>query len=200
MKTHLLTGLMTLLMLSACKENEPAPQPTLPSPTATGKNVAGCLVDGIVWRTMPFTGSAFSGSGVAILVSKRRGQDSFNVGLVLSSTYPNRIITLSGTGPAITGPFEFNSKYPAAPTPPPYPSYAIYDNPESPGAIGRFTTGPTATGKLTITHLDMTKQIIAGQFDFVAQDPLRPAESLLRRAGLMLLHLFRHTLILPHWT
>ena len=163
---------LVLALAAGCKKNDP--EATLPPATDEGKNVGGCLIDGVVWQTSSSHGSVWGGPGTAAVVSKKAGQGFYNVSIILSSGQSSRTIELKCKNTLGYGRCEFNTTLP--PVTSPEPSYAQYRNGAAPGIIGKFTTSPSATGWMDITYLDTQKSIIAGRFAFTGQDAVSGRE------------------------
>jgi len=152
--------LILISTLSCCNKDENSPTnpiDQLPQATQVGANTAGCLVNGEAFlpnngSVIPLDCNYINGEDFSLKISNKINNSLFtilisiyNTPLQVGQTYP--LDTLFG-GNAKTGEYFINT------SPPPSPNY--------------YSTSPTITGELTITHHDFNNAFLSGTFWFDA--------------------------------
>ena len=170
--------LSSLLGLTQCiMSGEPYyPVQPMPAATQTGKNTAGCVVDGLPWVAYRYGHAAGSLSGQAIYAS----WDNY------SATRPNHLSLYfakyiddeaqvhDATGvklevPGVTRPGTFVLDGTPRPNvvsgPIGYASFTFY----KPNPTQELFTGPDSPGRVVVTRFDTSAHVVSGTFEFTAR-------------------------------
>jgi len=152
--------LTLIFILSCCNKDDNTPTnpiDQLPQATQIGANTAGCLVNGEAFlpnngSVVPLNCNYLNGEDFSLKISNKISNNLFtvlisqyNTPLQAGQTYP--LNTLFGVDTK-TGEYFINT------SPSPSPNY--------------FSTTPTITGELTITHHDFSNAFLSGTFWFDA--------------------------------
>lgn len=169
---------LLLLSLAGCSSKEtPIPAPQLPAATQSGLNTAGCKVDGQVW--VPAGGGLFAPKPVS--VSLQRSVTGLQLSVLLDRDpltddgQPNSRTQIKLYVPNVTAPATIALDQYADPRlTTSNPAYAAFIY-TAPTPDQQLLTGPNATGQLIITRLDTVARVVAGSFQFRAQEQAGPA-------------------------
>ncbi|MDR2206326.1 MAG: hypothetical protein LBE36_09275 [Flavobacteriaceae bacterium] len=161
---HVLIILSTFLLLGCKDDNENSSNPAqLPPATQTGKNTAGCLVNGKV--LLPDKGSIIDG-GPALAAHYQYLDGGYHFGLGITNVSNNNVEGITIGSHNIS--FEEGHIYEL--------SEELWDDTQiyASASFGstiygyQYNTTNIHTGELKITHLDTTNYIISGTFWFDA--------------------------------
>lgn len=160
------------LTLTGCMQEGPLPALVLPEATQTGQNTAGARVDGAIWRAAQeqlFAGQATQVSYFKSAVTGYQLAISLNR-VPIAKNAPFDQTSIDFYVPDIRTPGTVVLSQPANPRlTTSNPAYATFTNAKlSPSQ--QYITGPTATGQLMVTRLDTVARIVAGTFEFTAQE------------------------------
>jgi len=157
-KTILL--LIIMAIFNCCKNDNDKPTnplDQLPQVTKTGENTAGCLVNGEAFlpnngSVIPLSCNYLDGEDFTLKISNKINNDLFTILISIYNT-PLQV----GQTYKLNTMFETNAKsgeYFINTSPSPSPNY--------------YSTSPTVTGELTITHHDFDNAFLSGTFWFDA--------------------------------
>ncbi|MBO3272340.1 hypothetical protein [Hymenobacter defluvii] len=155
----LLSLALSLALLSCEKE----PVDRLPAATQKGKNTAGFLVDGEAWLPKPSTLNPGNNPVNGYWAQTTKGPI---LGLSFSDKSLDTPSGLSITLRGVLGPGTYPlNQEPHINLGEGRSAYGSYYRLEPAPAV-RYYTGPTATGTVTLTRLDLVKHIASGTFEF----------------------------------
>ena len=171
---------MLLLALagSSCKKDDP--QARLPAATHEGRNTAGCLING-----EPFVATGW-GSG-PVTVPAISGGFAFDSAyyLRLNGKLKNQNVTVSlfvanaprTSNQSLTKVYLFNKDTPYYPQASPRDclNHAIVEY--SDGSNELYGTDAQHTGKVELTHVELSHSMAAGTFEFTAGSRLDPTKT-----------------------
>ena len=165
-------GLSLLFLLSACDEK-------LPKPSTKGANIFACKVNGKSW--IADAGGSFSGKKISIVYQADRPQKRFVVYATQNTKKSNTVIQLALEDVSSTGTqyFAFDTN--------PYPgdlqfkNHALYSK-YKPGSAD-YITNSKFTGSINVTRLDTANNIVAGTFEFTAENMDGSGETIKVTAG-----------------
>lgn len=160
---------ISTLALSSCREDKPCTDNGLPCLTHEGKNTFGCLIDGMpfvaktsfsIGGAVPVSGSFDEATNLLIIEGAREDSQE-HVDIVRFLVY------------VTSGINEYNIHVVNE-----YDGYVDYS-----GVNCSFQHTPTNKGKVSITHLDVEKNIISGTFQMTLVNPDCSKETLIISQG-----------------
>ncbi len=154
-----LIGLSLLFLLSACDEK-------LPKPSTKGANIFACKVNGKSW--IADAGGSFSGKKISIVYQSDRSRKSFVLYATRIAKKSNTAIQLALEDLTTTGTQYFAFDTNAYPGDLQFKNHALYSKYE-PGTAD-YITNSKFNGSINITRLDTANHIIAGTFEFTAEN------------------------------
>ncbi|MCR5890347.1 DUF6252 family protein [Hymenobacter sp. J193] len=165
----LLPVLVATLLVGCGKEYFPEPQ--LPAATQTGAQTAGCKVNGTNW--VPVNVDLFTSPPIVAHYNGDSQNHQFTLSLSYSSADKDSplydtSVHLSVLDVRAPGSYVLDqvARPELANTAPSYASF-IY---EAPSPSTPLFTGPQHLGQIVITRLDTVAHVIAGTFEFTAQE------------------------------
>ena len=155
---NILIGSLSLFLLASCKKEIKE----LPPPTETGANTFGAKVNGTLWAPQGF--GSFPAND--ILEARLAGPTEILINARNFASSPNEtefeilIAGISGTGT-----FQLSNNVPRGGS----LSYGYYVK-RNMTPLNEWITSSTQGGTVTVTKFDLTNRIIAGTFQFTANN------------------------------
>ena len=172
--TVLLTGVFSMVLLFSCKKEEP-PAPVVPQPvdytvlppiTQVGANTFGCKINGEVWVPMIETPEYFGDPVNCVLASLYESDGRARGYLNCDIIKPDVFDFFIEYGPTF---FRTGTYY--SPD-----CYVIFHNEFYDTYI--LSSPDSSANWINISHIDSTKNIVAGTFNFLLVNPEAPYDSI----------------------
>lgn len=147
------------IIITSCKKQPVDQLSLLPAATQTGANTFGCLVNGKAFLPKK-SFSVIARTDLSCFYSNTENGYVFNIGASRDlGSGSSDVVGIATDSLKISEGETINLTKAFTPTLA-FGDYAIN--------VSSYTTNASATGELTITHLDMIKQIVSGTFQFNA--------------------------------
>lgn len=161
-------SILTLLLLLSCKKEK------LPEPSQTGAGIVACKINGKVWLADP--GSSFNGKKFSLLYDnlyKPKRRFVLYANRIADNDNSNLMLAVSDVKTTGTQNFAFDtSPYPDNPH---YMNHgAYYQNKPN---QENYITNSRYTGSITFTRVDTVSRILAGTFEFTAENKYGSGET-----------------------